>query len=1123
MCDIQKLTIYRGDILRAEIAGWFHNIGKLDPNFLVGQTEESQNILGTQRIPALGSEIRGEYSINRFSRPKLLKSTFPYEDRIGVLFLPNTDNRKKVEQKVQHIEGEIAKIQEKLKKTVQSSEKKHLGIQLSGLKEERSKALRDRDFSEKDVWEQYELKIEECILKDLSNWPLGSLLTMFWEKQWFDKPDEQKYLPGSIQDPDYNRAPKKDIRLESGFSMDLPSLLLLAHGEVSGQEKKGMDIGGSYVDIKDYRSPDPTLNTIKLATVFGYESPIFWYDWQEKRKDIVDWVLAYWNTPTHLLKELKKQFVPFAASLGDTRRPINEISLWDYSASTAALFKTAIAEYFLTSEMPTPANMRWRLASVRMDAFEFLFQSAMLSDLLARQSMLKSVQRIIQHALEVEVPVGSTAYTDEDGLVFVLPKFQGLDEKLIENKLTALLEKALDTPTDLDTLDEVRELYGVADIRPRIQLYPPQRGKLLNLQQPLTKKEPIIAPNPKQVSDWWNNTDKERCTVCGLRPFGYLEPGLPGFVNEEKAKKRKVCGICLARRGRKAQEWMKRKSGETIWIDEIADAKARVALIIGRFDLSFWLDGTLVRTLAVGTDDNGVWIAKAPTFSRVKRIWETTEQFWRMVCPTDEYQLNTTNQTVDEKDEVNANNNSKLANSVVGKAIGQNRSRLEIRGTLQTKRDSRTPGDYHACDLVLSDDVRISVVWDPDSCRFTTADNLEYIEEQLGRSVESELKELAGKRDPLIIEEPTGYDSKKDIWGTISLDSESVSSLDIKYTPAIPILAEPRTFMALVPADKALDVIQAIKAKYESEMGKVRNRLPLSLGVVYAHRRTPLRAILDAGRRMLDQYAKSEGWKVLNDVSKLINNGDMLPNKYKNDLSGQLREWYEILLAKDGRQFKWCVPAVMGDGTTPDLWYPYVFLDALSEPSDRDLRFQAPNPWTDSDGWLVHAGKLKKDDVVYFTPATLDFQWLDSAGRRFEISYDEGGRRRGLSRRPYLLDELGELEHIWETLKHHLSKNQIYALRDLIEAKRTEWQEMDPDLAEFDPQGELIKRPEDVFWQFCYNALANAEWRDGEKPWQVEEEDRNIWLAHWANYLASGWFTDVVELHLQIMKEEVQI
>ena len=102
-----------------------------------------------------------------------------------------------------------------------------------------------------------------------------------------------------------------------------------------------------------------------------------------------------------------------------------------------------------------------------------------------------------------------------------------------------------------------------------------------------------------------------------------------------------------------------------------------------------------------------------------------------------------------------------------------------------------------------------------------------------------------------------------------------------------------------------------------------------------------------------------------------------------------------------------------------------------------------------------------------------------------------------------------------------MSKNQIYALRDLIEAKRVEWQVTKPELAEFDLQGKLIQQPDDVFWQFCYDSLANAEWKKGKMPWQVEEKDREIWLARWANYFACGLFAYVVELHLHIMKEEV--
>jgi hypothetical protein len=183
----------------------------------------------------------------------------------------------------------------------------------------------------------------------------------------------------------------------------------------------------------------------------------------------------------------------------------------------------------------------------------------------------------------------------------------------------------------------------------------------------------------------------------------------------------------------------------------------------------------------------------------------------------------------------------------------------------------------------------------------------------------------------------------------------------------------------------------------------------------------------------------------------------------------------------------------------------------------------APNPWTGASGWLVHAADLKSDDMVLFTPSTLDFQWLDSSGRRFEIAYEDQGRRRddqgrGLSRRPYLLDELETLAEIWKTLKSHLGKNQIYIQRDLIEVKREEWQ--------IEKEESPKKK---VFMQFCRDALANAKWKKGEKddrkdnlPWEAAGKDREAWLAQWADYAARCWLADAVELHLQIMKEEIK-
>ena len=56
-----------------------------------------------------------------------------------------------------------------------------------------------------------------------------------------------------------------------------------------------------------------------------------------------------------------------------------------------------------------------------------------------------------------------------------------------------------------------------------------------------------------------------------------------------------------------------------------------MARIVGRFDLDDWLNGNLVRSLAIGTDKEGNWLAKPPTFARIQRVWRTTAEFWQEV------------------------------------------------------------------------------------------------------------------------------------------------------------------------------------------------------------------------------------------------------------------------------------------------------------------------------------------------------------------------------------------------------------------------------------------------------------------------------------------------------------
>jgi hypothetical protein len=151
-------------------------------------------------------------------------------------------------------------------------------------------------------------------------------------------------------------------------------------------------------------------------------------------------------------------------------------------------------------------------------------------------------------------------------------------------------------------------------------------------------------------------------------------------------------------------------------------------------------------------------------------------------------------------------------------------------------------------------------------------------------------------------------------------------------------------------------------------------------------------------------------------------------------------------------------------------------------------------------------------DVIYFTPSTVDFQWLDTSGRRFEIAYDDRGSRLGIPRRPYLPNEFDNLQTIWDALSDHLTSTQIHALRNMIEAKREEW-----------GISEKSKWESETFRQFCRDAIANTEWKkhNGKYPWALgKNTTKREWLNKWEDYAVHGWLDDAIELHMQIMKEK---
>jgi len=819
--------------------------------------------------------------------------------------------------------------------------------------------------------------------------------------------------------------------------------LLRAHGG-------GTDGFDSWIDKSDADAQQDQERTL-IATAFGHE---VWrlpigpddedglkaarYEFARVLAEELCKVRDGQATPAQVRPHiLKAAETAFRQALGETRRAANDVTLWDHSYSVASLYKAALAKVLLEGKWTEPKGIHWRLLRVGVDGLRFFAQAHHVTDILGRRRVLMDALDKVREVLEVSYPLGNEVYRDENGSVFVMP---GLNDERHK-------------PLAHEVEDLVREIFRQTG--PGEELVPtvtwnkkPVRKEMITaFGHLITRELPPTTPDPQVMRNWWEEPQakgQEICTVCGQRPVGYIEPGLEEWVTPQKAKDRNVCGVCLHRRGRRAYDWARNvqvdeeKLGpfeRTIWTDEVADDNGRFALVVGRFVLDNWLDGRLVKTMLVAPG-----VPKNPSPARIRRCWETTRQFWREV-----------------------------QNDLIPEQVGE-RLRLGIRpANAETLRG--VLGRWHTYEADVGGR-RMGLCWDPDRDLFWTTDNLCYQGKQLGfkkKVLEDDdalkaawVSQFNGY--PLTLYEPGGYLGQD---RQVNADT-GVCMVDKSkhFRSFVPLLAEPSTFMALVPADKSLAVVQAVKAKYDTEMARVRDRLPLHLGLVFAPRRTPLAAVLEASRAMLKM---PDGWQ-----------------EWQIEALGRRASF-----SRDGQTFNWEYPAKMGDDKTDDVWYPHLL---VRDPSDEQVEE------LDTDDFC-RVDDPNLTGTVFIRPSRFDFEFLDTTARRFEIAYDEQGRRRGCPSRPYLLDELGDLRKLWDLINQRLTTSQWMALDGLIEQKRRAWDE---------PRG-ISGKYSNVFEQFVDDALGNAEWK------QRPDEQEQTLLKRAALH---GVLNDVINLYHEAMKKK---
>ena len=959
--------------------------------------------------------------------------------------------------------------------------------------------------------------------------------------------DDRVYRPGDMIE--YLGSPKRPVPwyddsapliLNLFDSSRLTHLIHLAHGAASGGEKEK-------IFSQKLSASDP----LYMATPFGRETRIPGRNTIDGLREKAENIISELIPPNLSLRQFQEQLQPvFSRALADIRRPLNDITLWDIGHSGAAFFLAFLLTLVLKQKNVDHASLGsktpplgWRILKVTTDGLGYLEQAGRLVDIRVRKKHISSLWSNARKFIEDNL-LGTEIYRDENGCFFLVPDID--PESGIYHQAAAELAKRCHADLLRADITLSAPLASAWEHDAR------ERAKVLELLIPAPGR---LLMATSQVVEAWQGKPGELCEACGLRPKGYGAGEVAAYQHNttyysNKARDRNICCVCMEARTGAAKKWAGLSDDFTIWIDEVADSNGRLALIVGRLDLDLYLAGHVYppwervttcipvssvqnSTLADNTkvtcrldgsnircryrlnitttqqyldreqverleptqrgitlDPDGTFYQPYPretrasrfhSFARMRRAWMCTKQFWQDM-------------------------------KALTRDHTEGRKRLEIRGTLQPHSGATSePGKFHAYELQLAPAVRMNLVWDPRNKRFISADNLQYLEQLLDIQEKKSLQSYLLDNGPFTVEEPGGYGkSRTAAW---TLDIGHVSTTGQTYHPAMPILAEPRTFSMLVPANAAVDILNGIIERFEEEFGKVRHTLPLNLGVVFAHHRTPLHAILDAGRRMLERKpTQPEPCRVLG--VKDTRNSSAAPAG--TTTTNQFRWQRQVTLQSEttARQFKWTVPLKMGDGETDDIWYPFVRMasTAANHPlDDRAFTFQVSDTpgqkASDTTDSRLHARELLPGDTIFFSPSTVDWIWLDRAARRFEISYDPRGLRPGAATRhlPLSLEEFRTLRTIWNTIEKHLSTSQITALTEEVARAKARWRET---------------APAPTFRAFCRDLLKNTHWlvHEGKLPWDGFSAPEE-WFNQWSDYLANGLFDDAVVLSMKVLRQ----
>lgn len=915
-------------------------------------------------------------------------------------------------------------------------------------------------------------------------------------------------LPSPLDDRPSLTDPNKDLSYSIGFFLDLHKGFIEfedpKRGKVFDDSKIKNLLGSDYraIEVLQYchelasseeKEPKPLVSFQSetmtwVDSAFGYEK--IKLDANDnlldlKRKTFLKLLRCIFKT-TKISERQYRQFYWWAKklfiyALGDTQIPINDVTLWDLSHSTASFFKSAVAGLICSGKTKNHLqpgfhkDLKWRYLTISIDFHKFVTSSQKIIDMVHRKDYLIHVYNQIKHLLEVEYPLANEIYRDENGPVFLVPevdddllKWTDNQTETLEEKITNCFRKAF--PEKEEEKDgQLKIIEALPHIHISKEVFAGEKKG--TLQHALKRRKPGFSADPALLNEVWSfdsvkKAHPEICPVCRLRPVGFDENG----NQDSTAKDRNICAVCLDRRSGRAKNWYDFGRKQTIWIEETADENGRAALLCGDFNLDLWLDGTLIETT----------FQKNPSFARIRRCWETTNQFWQEVL-----------------------------DGLIIKVAGQSSKRILINPSKRLSKLNR----FQAYELRVKD-IYLNAIWLGD--KFISADNLIVFSKRLAalmkrkkpdKSISIEkaidlLKVLLGEAKSVEIFEPPHYSQgrSKEPIDTFEIRSEDIKPDEEDYFPFIPILQSPTRFYCIVPASDAFAIGRLINQKYQEEMGKVRDRLSLKLGIVYFQKYVPAAAVLDAGNRLLAYPQNDEIYQIeqvnsdskywINSSGKITSKGTATHARFEmKNITNNRKAWFDIELKnKNG------------------VWDE-------AHPALRVVNEIKP----DADGTLKYERILAREvgaQKILFAQSYFDYIYLDTASKRFETSIDKVLTSRfhpitnlKQSPRPYQIEDVEKLHQIWEYIKiapvkPKMTKTKLYGIRDLLSQRISHWhvyeEHADEDVKEiFEKFVEKI-----IFKEFGY--------AEGSIPF-------NLLKASMLN----GSFFDCLDIQLHILKEKL--